>query len=192
MGLVEGVSPSGAHQADEPPLVPSLAEADDHRFVETLLPHGGLGDGGDVGPVLAHIGGAEQQRSELLHAGPVLAGDVVFLEDTVDGGQQVSVGQLQYGAVPQNAGGDRVSPVVAQVRIGPGNVGDAGRGRHRLPLVVRMPEGKMASSMTTVWGPTRISRGSCSDLPAPTAEVGWAQIASKHAMDAVRSRSAVI
>ena len=104
MGLESRVFPSGAHQADEPPLVFSLAESDDHRLVNPLLPHGACGDGGDVGPVLAHVGGAEQQRPELLHAGPVLAGRVVLLEDAVDSGQEVAVGHLQNGPVPEDPG----------------------------------------------------------------------------------------
>ena len=81
-----------------------------------------------------------KQSAELFHAGPVLAGRVVLPEDAVDSGQEVAVGHLQNRPVPEDPGGDGVSPVIAQVRLGPGDVGDIGRGGHRLPLVVRMPD----------------------------------------------------
>ena len=74
----------------------------------------------------------------------------VLLEDAVDAGQEVAVGHLQNGPVPEDPGGDGVSPVVAQIRLGPGDVGDEGGGGHHLPLVVRMPGQALEAAVADV------------------------------------------
>src|SRR5262249_3862853 len=87
-----------------------------HRLAEALLLHGIRSNGGYIDPSPALVFRTQQEGSHLVHLGHVFGRELVGLEMTVGGGEQIAILQLDHRSPPAHAR-DRLAPVVETIYL---------------------------------------------------------------------------